>query len=222
MPLPNSFSLILLLCLYFFSLYRWEGFVHVALSCWSQNQNPRHVSECSSSIFYDISVNLLHATIGLIADSDHTFRKACLAGAIPLPSYSNNRLDLMQKTIFSQLLSKINIEPRFLEVLRSVEVATQKNEDAFQRIKWLQILNHEMETVERHDWNIHSMGPENLSSLLCQDKDKVEAAFSDVKSRFCSEVKFDDVIESYKMVLERYKRVRNQYMNGMISLHYGS
>lgn len=79
-----------------------------------------------------------------------------------------------------------------------------------------------METGERHDWNMPSMGPENLSSIFGQDKYNIEAAFSEVKFRFCNEVKLDDVIESYKMVLERYKRVRKQYMNGMISLHYGS
>lgn len=107
-------------------------------------------------------------------------------------------------------------------MLKSVEVAVQKNEDPFQRFKWLQLLSQKAETVERQDWNMPFMGPENFSALCGQDRDKVEAAFRLVKSRFCCEVKFDDVLESYKMLLERYKKVRKQYMNGMISLHNGS
>lgn len=144
-----------------------------------------------------------------------------MAGAVSWHSYSNNRLEI-QKTIFCDLLRKINTEPRFSEVVKSVEVAIQKNEDPFQRIKWLQFLNQKAETVERQDWNMPFMGPEYFSTLCGQDRDKGEAAFSLVKSRFCCEVKFDDVIGSYRMLLERYKRVRKQYTNGMISLHYGS
>lgn len=163
---------------------------------------------------------MLHVTVGLIADSDHTFRKACLAGANSLPTQCNNMHDLTPETIFSDLLSKINTKARFLEVLRSVEGAIQKNEDPFQRIKWIQVFNQEMEIVERRTWNMLFMEPGNLSLLFGQDNCNVEAAFSEVKSRFCSEVKFDDVIETYKMLLERYKRVRKLYTNGMISLHY--
>ncbi|KAH7544741.1 hypothetical protein FEM48_Zijuj01G0018400 [Ziziphus jujuba var. spinosa] len=201
--------------------FEWEGFVHVALNYWHKNQKPHYASDSSSGILYDISVDLLHVTIGLIADSDHTFRKASLAGAVSWHSYSNNRLEI-QKTIFCDLLRKINTEPRFSEVVKSVEVAIQKNEDPFQRIKWLQFLNQKAETVERQDWNMPFMGPEYFSTLCGQDRDKGEAAFSLVKSRFCCEVKFDDVIGSYRMLLERYKKVRKQYTNGMISLHYGS
>jgi hypothetical protein len=33
-----------------------------------------------------------------------------------------------------------------------------------------------------------------------------EAAFMQVKSKFCDEVLFEDVIDSYKLLLEKYKK----------------
>ena len=166
-----------------------------------------------------MSVNLLHIAIRLIGDSDPTFRKACLVAAITLPSDSKCWLGLNQRTIFIYIIDKICSESGFLEALRVVEVAIQKNEDPFQWLRWLQLLNWEAEMIEEHGGDFPSVGFEKLSSLFNQHRDKAEVAFMNVKSKFCCEVAFEDVIDSYGMVLEKYKKTRKQYMNGMLSLH---
>uniref|UniRef100_F6GXI6 Uncharacterized protein n=1 Tax=Vitis vinifera TaxID=29760 RepID=F6GXI6_VITVI len=203
------------------SILRWEGFAHVALHCWNQSSKSIHYTSVDplSEILSVMSVNLLHIAIRLIGDSDPTFRKACLVAAITLPSDSKCWLGLNQRTIFIYIIDKICSESGFLEALRVVEVAIQKNEDPFQRLRWLQLLNWEAEMIEEHGGDFPSVGFEKLSSLFNQHRDKAEVAFMNVKSKFCCEVAFEDVIDSYGMVLEKYKKTRKQYMNGMLSLH---
>uniref|UniRef100_A0A2N9EV40 Bifunctional lysine-specific demethylase and histidyl-hydroxylase n=1 Tax=Fagus sylvatica TaxID=28930 RepID=A0A2N9EV40_FAGSY len=200
--------------------FEWEGFAHVALCCWNQScKQPQDASSESVLEFLGvISVNLLHVAIGLIGDSDTTFRKACLVGATSLPSGTCYWLDLDQKTIFSHLIDKINTESRFSEALRIIEVAIRKNEDPFQQIRWLRLLNAEGETAEGHDWNFSFMEAAKLFPLCVKHKDKAEEAFMNVKSRFCDEVLFGDVVDRYKLLLDKYRKARKQYMNGMISL----
>ncbi|KAM0985767.1 hypothetical protein ACFX13_013230 [Malus domestica] len=201
--------------------FEWEGFVHVALFSWNQNQKKAHnLSEYSSGIIHDISVNLLHAAIVLIGDSDSTFRKACLVASVFSQSHIHNWLDLNQRIIFCQLIDKIKIESQFLKVFRNVELAIQKSEDPFQRIRWLGFLNTEEESSPNCEQNMHLMGMKNLFTLCSRHKGKVEATFQQLTSRFSSEVIFDDAIERYKILLETYRRARKQYMNGMVSLHY--
>ena len=162
-------------------------------------------------------MNLLHVAIGLIGDSDPTFRKACLVGAMSLPSDISNMLDQNQKTIFSHLINKIDTESGFLDALRIIEVAMQKNEDPFQRIRWLRLLSADGETTG-HDSNFSFMEASKLFPLCVEHKDKAEEAFIHVKSRFCDEVLFVDVLDRYKLLLNKYRKARKQYMNGMISL----
>lgn len=167
-------------------------------------------------------MNVLHVAIGLVGDSDPTFRKACLVAAIYLSSATNYWLDLKQRTIFSHLIDKVNKESRFLEALRNIEVAIQKNEDPFHQIRWLRLLSMDGETIEGNDWNVPFVPFVEMAKLfpLCvRHKDQVEAAFMRVKSRFCDEVLFGDVVDSYKMLLDKYRKVRKQYMDGMVSLH---
>lgn len=214
-----TFPIIYLFIIFFFRLYRWEGFLHVALCYWNQNKKQ----PCyGSGIVYDMCMTLLHVAFGLIGDSDSTFRKACLAAGISLPSYSNDWLDLNQQTIFCHLIAKINTESRFSEALSNVEAALQKKEDPFQRFRWLWTFNQGGSTCGRHDLNMHFTGIMNLFPLSDQDKCEVECSFMQIKSRFCCDIIFDDVKQSFKILLEKYRKVRKQYMNGMISLHYGS
>ena len=205
-----------------FFKHRWEGFAHVALHCWNQNSKTIHYTSVDplSEILSVMSVNLLHIAIRLIGDSDPTFRKACLVAAITLPSDSKCWLDSNQRTIFSYIIDKICSESGFLEALRVVEVAIQRNEDPFQRLRWLHLLNWEAEMIEEHGGDfLPSVGFENLSSLFNQHRGKTEVAFMHVKSKFCCEVAFEDVLDSYGLVLQKYKKTRKQYMNGMLSLH---
>ncbi|PON42746.1 hypothetical protein TorRG33x02_335140 [Trema orientale] len=198
---------------------KWEGLVHIALCYWNQNKNQPFYG---SDIVNFMCIILLHVAIGLIGDSDPTFRKACLVAGIFSSSNSSEWLDLNQENIFCHLVDKINTESRFLEALSNVEAALRKNEDPFQRIRWLWTSNLVGKPCERHDWNMPFGGIMNLFPLSAQDKCEVEGKFMQMKSRFCSEVLLEDVKQSYKMLLEKYRKVRKQYMNGMISLHYGS
>ncbi|XVF29794.1 hypothetical protein REPUB_Repub16aG0001800 [Reevesia pubescens] len=197
--------------------FEWEGFIHVALFCWNHTQQKCHLYLKSlSGILNVMSVKLLHIVIGLIGDSDPRFRKACLVAAASMESDANSWLDLCQKTIFSNLIDKLRRESRFLEALKSMEGAIQRKEDPFRRIRWLQTLNQERQSVEGevHDW-----GFEEIFPLYVKYKEMAESAFMEVKSKFCSEVSYEDVSAEYKILHEKYKKARKRYMNGMLSLH---
>ncbi|KAL5549720.1 hypothetical protein UlMin_004951, partial [Ulmus minor] len=187
--------------------FEWEGFVHLALSVWNtRHKQPCYASDCSSGIFWDISMVLLHLAIGLIGNSDPTFRKACLVAANSASSNSNDWIALNQRTIFCSLIDKINTESKFLEALRSLEVAIEKNEDPLDRIKWLWSFNLGDKSIDGHSWNRPLVETENLCKSLIQYKCEIEASFIKVKSRFCCEVLFDDVKPSYTMLLEKYRK----------------
>ncbi|KAF4393896.1 hypothetical protein F8388_018387 [Cannabis sativa] len=194
--------------------FEWEGFFHVAL--WNWNLKKRQ--PCSGSV-YDVGVALLHAAIGLIGDSDTTFRKACLVAGISSSACSSDWLNLNLE-IFYCLVDKIDTGSKFSEALSKVEDALKKNEDPFQRIRWLQILGDK--TNEGLDCYMPFREIMNSFPLLAQDIYEIECVFMQIKSRFCSQIIFEDVKQSYKKLLEKYKKVRKQYKNGMISLHYGS
>ncbi|KAJ6857594.1 hypothetical protein NC651_039114 [Populus alba x Populus x berolinensis] len=201
--------------------FEWEGFAHVALHRWYKTQTQLHGAsdEPLSGTLDLMSVTLLHLMIELIGASDSTLRKASLVGALVLPLEIDDWLYLNQKTTFNHIIDQINKASMFLEVFRSVEVAIGKNEDPFHRMRWLRLLYQETETIQEHDWNVPLGEFQNLFPSCAQHKDMTEAAFKQVKSKFCDEVIFEDVIDSYKLLLEKYKKARKQYMNGMLSLH---
>ncbi|KAF7806709.1 Bifunctional lysine-specific demethylase and histidyl-hydroxylase NO66 [Senna tora] len=214
----SGFSLHLTLSVEVEPPFEWEGVAHFALHCWSENlKRPCNDGFTSWSQKLDLlSVNLLHFSIKIIGNSDPTFRKACLAAADSLPPDVCNWLAQNQKKIFAHVIDKIHTESRFMEVLSSLEI--HKNEDPYQQIRWLWLLHLKKEAVGVYDLN-QSYMIEDLLSLCLQHKDEVEAAFLDVKSRFCSEVVFEDVLITYRLLLQKYKKTRKQYSNGMISLH---
>ncbi|CAK7345588.1 unnamed protein product [Dovyalis caffra] len=201
--------------------FEWEGFAHVALHCWYQTQKQLHHAsiEPLSGTMDLMSVILLHVMIELIGASDSTLRKASLVGADFLPLEANVWLNLDQKTTFNHIMDQINKASKFLEVFRNVEVAIEKNEDPFHRMRWLRHLYQETQTVQEHDWNVPFGEFQNFFPAYAQHKDMAKAAFMQVKSKFCDEVLFEDVIDRYKLLLENYKKARKQYMNGMLSLH---
>jgi hypothetical protein len=163
-------------------------------------------------------VNLLHVAIGIISTCDPSFRKACLTATVSLPPDVYHRLIQNQRTTFLHLIDKICNESSFSEVMSNVEVAIQKNKDPFEQIQWLWV--HNMQKEDKCAFNTEkSFIIEDLHSLCAKHKDKLEAAFLNVKSRFCTEVVFEDVVTSHRMLLQKYKKTRRQYINGMISLH---
>ncbi|XP_044471379.1 uncharacterized protein LOC123200301 isoform X3 [Mangifera indica] len=196
--------------------FEWEGFAHVALYCWSQAQEHH---ESLTEIQKYMSVNLLHLVILQMGDSDPTFRKACLVAAVSLPLETDDWLYLNQKTIFTQLIDKISSESRFLEVLSSVEMDIRKNVDPFQRVRWLQFLDWKKEPFGGLDGNSPFRRVETMLPSYVQNKCEAEAAFMQVKSKFCREISFENVIGIYLMLLEKYRKTRKQYMNGMLALH---
>ncbi|XP_057419522.1 uncharacterized protein LOC130713746 [Lotus japonicus] len=214
----TQFSLHLTLSIEVEPPFEWEGVAHFALRCWNENQKrPCYDDLNSLSQKLDlVSVNLLHLAIGIISNSDPSFRKACLTAAVSLPPGVYNRLVQNQRNTFLHVIDKIHTESRFLEVLSCIEVAIRNNEDPFRQIRWLWAM--ENETSSGHNTNKSFMIEDQLS-LCAQHKDKLEAAFLNVKSRFCSEVVFEDVVTSHRMLLQKYRKTRRQYINGMVSLH---
>lgn len=166
-----------------------------------------------------MSVNLLHLVILQMGDSDPTFRKACLVAAVSLSLETDDWLYLNQKTIFTQLIDKISSESRFLEVLSSVEMDIRENVDPFQRVRWLQFLDWKKEPFGGLDGNSPFMRVETMLPSYVQNKCEAEAAFMQVKSKFCREISFENVIGIYLMLIEKYRKTRKQYMNGMLALH---
>ncbi|KAK8642963.1 hypothetical protein V6N13_012284 [Hibiscus sabdariffa] len=201
--------------------FEWEGFMHVALFCWN-TQYHRHPSYKSlSGILNVMSTRLLHIVIGLIGNSDPTFRKACLVAAASSQSDMNSWLDLCQRTTFSNLIDKISSKSWFSEAFKSMEVAIERNEDPFQRIRWLRHLIQERENVEGYDWDcdVGSTEIKDTFAVYVEHKGMAESVFMDIKSKFCREVSYDDVATNYKTLHEKYREVRKQYMHGMLSLH---
>ncbi|CAK8564066.1 unnamed protein product [Lathyrus sativus] len=199
--------------------FEWEGVVHFALHCWSENWKSRccdAINSLSQKLVL-VSVNLLHVAIGIISTTDPNFRKACLTAAFSLPSDVYNRLTQKQRKTFLDLIDKIHNECKFSEVLSNVEVAIQKNKDPFAQIRWLWVLS--MEKEANNGYTDRSFIIDDLRLLCANHKDELEAAFLKVKSMFSSEVVFDDIVTSHRMLLQRFKKTRRQYINGMISLH---
>ncbi|KAK2412483.1 hypothetical protein QL285_047671 [Trifolium repens] len=215
-----GFSLHLTLSIEVEPPFEWEGVAHFALHCWSENwKRPCYDSINSLSQKLDlVSVNLLHVAIGIISTRDSSFRKACLTATVSLPPDIYHRLIQNQRKTFLHLIDKICNESSFSEVMSNVEHAIQKNKDPFEQIQWLWV--HNMQKEDKCGFNTEkSFIIEDLRSLCAKHKDKLEAAFLNVKSRFCSEVVFEDVVTSHRMLLQKYKKTRRQYINGMISLH---
>lgn len=191
---------------------RWEGFMQVALYCWDQQQKAIQYKPGDSlpRNLHSVSVKLLHIAMKLIGNTNPIFRKACLIGAMLGSSNTrDNRVLKNQKTTFSHLISTITGDSKFPEAVDHLEAALEKNEDPFEHVRWMKYLTAEDEEIEgAEDW-----------SMSLEDRDMMEAAFMEVKLRFCDEVEFEDVEEGYLVMLEKYRKVRKQYINGMLSLH---
>ncbi|XP_026457973.1 uncharacterized protein LOC113358592 isoform X2 [Papaver somniferum] len=205
--------------------FEWEGFAHVALHCWNQK---RQVNPCINQLLGGLNsvyVYLLHISIQLIGYQDSVFRKGCMVASFSLPQNKkenqlSEKLDLDQRKTFSYIVDCIDKEANFLKAFQCVEEAIQeKNEEWFQRLRWLHHLDHEGVADEGFDWTSHLEGFENLLRLLYEDREDAEATFTLVKSSFCKAVAFENVCESFEMLLLKYKRTRKHYMSGMLSLH---
>ncbi|KAJ9550851.1 hypothetical protein OSB04_014896 [Centaurea solstitialis] len=209
---PNGnaeFSLHLTLAIEIEPPFEWEGFVHVALYNWCRNYNTSTRTSCESSSrdIDDVALHLMHIAIKLIGEVDPMFRKACLVGSISFPSVTEGWLQTHQQSTFNHLLKRINANSNFSDVVSTIKATIGKHEDLFEKLRWLRHLDPQTSSMEM----------ENLFYLLVHEKDKVEAAFMEVKSEFCNGVVFEDVIPHYSVILEKYRRTRKQYINGIES-----
>nr|GMD28813.1 putative jmjC domain, Armadillo-type fold protein [Ipomoea batatas] len=213
----TGFSLHLTLAIEVEPPFEWEGFTHVALDHWYRRQRATQytVAHSESLLLHNLSAILIHVAVKLVGDIDPTFRKACLVGAIS--SANEDWLLVNQTGIFSSLIGKINTESIFSDALKYVEAATQKHEDPFAHLKWLRHLSKGEH--EPNSTGIHLADAKDIFHRVSQRRDAVEAVFYQVKSCFCSEVEFEDARRVYIALLGKYRKARNQYTNGMLSLH---
>ncbi|KAK4756159.1 hypothetical protein SAY87_006286 [Trapa incisa] len=215
----GEFSLHLTLAIEVEAPFEWEGFMHAALSCWSLKNIKRVIIEDPLSENLDfMSIKLLHVTIGLLGDSDKIFRKACLVGSLSWSSHLSDWLEQNQRTTFSQLVEKID-KSKFTEVLKALDMVVQQNDDLFQRLAWIRVFYPEEGTFGGLNERKFDVTAEDILALCYKDREKSETAFTDLKSRFCKEIEFQQGISGYSLVLEKYKKVRKQYLNGMLSMH---
>lgn len=197
--------------------FEWEGFFHVALHHWELKLK---VSGNISSNLHDTVVKLMHVAIKVLADLDPTFRKACLSGAISSSSHPEEWLDIHQKTIFIDLINRISNEVSFENAMEQVLTSFAESEDPFQEISWLHNFGRDGEVIEE-EFSHNSLVDQHdyFHRLNQQQKDEMGVRFAQVKSAFCSEVVYEDAQQMYKGLLQKYRAVRKQYTNGMLSLH---
>ncbi|KAL4564324.1 hypothetical protein LXL04_028384 [Taraxacum kok-saghyz] len=192
-----DFSLHLTLAIEIEPPFEWEGFIHVAVNHWYHNCKITNHTNLD-----DVAVHLIHIAIKLIGENDPTFRKACLVGAISHQPW----LQTHQHSIFNHLLSKVNINSNFKDIASNV---LGEHKDILEKLRWLDNLDNKMPLMEMED----------IVRLLVHDKEKVEAAFMEAKSEFCNGVVFDEIVFCYNELLEKYRRTRKQYINGMLALN---
>ncbi|KAL8209437.1 hypothetical protein R6Q57_006169, partial [Mikania cordata] len=201
-----EFSLHLTLAIEIEPPFEWEGFIHVALHLWGHN--CKLSNDHSSHDLVDVAVHLMHIAVKLIGDVDPTCRKACLIGAASFSLATDNFLQTSQRSTFNHLLSMINSDSNFDDVFSTLEVAITKNEDLFEIFRWVRHLDPKMTLMVMKD----------LFQFTVHQKDKVEAAFMEVKSKFCNEVVFDDIVPHYSLLRGKYRSMRKHYINGMLAL----
>ncbi|KAK3433834.1 hypothetical protein EUGRSUZ_D01111 [Eucalyptus grandis] len=190
--------------------FEWEGFIHIALHHWSQNLKQHVYSDLMTGTPYTACIRLLHFMIMLLGDVDPMFRKACLVNSICFSRDTNHWLYKSHVAIFRDLIDKINESSKFMETLQSME----------RRIRWLESFNlKDEEADERYEYYVCDVDAEHLFGLHPEEKETLEAAFLTVKSEFCKQVLLEDVLPMYRLLLEKYRIVRKQYLNGMLSLH---
>lgn len=159
-------------------------------------------------------VNMLHVAVRVIADKNTVFKKACLITSPPLSS----NIRLKQKATFDQIIDTFNESSGLSETLDLIVTAVQENdEDCLQWMRWLRHLCHE--TLEKVKFDEPLELFKDFLLLNCMPFKDVMAEFSQVKSEFCTSVVFEDACDELKVLLDRYRKTRKQYMMGMLSLH---
>ncbi|KAK6127076.1 hypothetical protein DH2020_039178 [Rehmannia glutinosa] len=220
----EGFSLHLTLAVEIEPPFEWEGFMQVAVYCWATRQQKALQYKSDDSVQRSlnlVSVMLLHIAIKLIGHHDPRFRKACLVGATLSSSDTRDWLCENQRTTFGYLISTITSESKFSDAVEQLEAALRINEDPLEHVRWMKhLIVEEEEEIERYQsLSILSADSRDMFDILIRNRDIAETVFLQVKSKFCCEIEFEDVKRRYLVLLEKYRTVRKQYTNGMLSLH---
>lgn len=198
---------------------RWEGFAHIALHCWNekQKQSTPTITDPRVRNQRAMFLMLLHMEIRLIATGNPTFRKACMVAAFPL---SSDTLLWKHKETFDYIVENINANMKFMEAFEwSKLVVKERNDDSLQWMKWLRHLPQEGDGKEKMDFNNLLKVFEDFFLFYTDHITEAPADFSYFKIEFCRDVIFEDACTCFKTLLEKYRKTRRQYMNGMLALH---
>nr|CAD1826073.1 unnamed protein product [Ananas comosus var. bracteatus] len=207
--------------------FQWEGFAHIALYCWNKKQKKEchHLVDSNykkPSVMFTL---LLHIAIKLIADHDPVFRKACMI-ASKLALFDCERENhaeafiTSQKATFLYVIEKINVNCSFIKAFKCIELVVQdRNDSTLQWMRWLQHLPQDGVEDDEIDFNNLLGVLEDLFALYSNCIKEAIVEFDLFKFRFCRDVVYEEACESFNVLLEKYKKTRNQYMKGMLSLH---
>ncbi|KAJ3704617.1 hypothetical protein LUZ61_008322 [Rhynchospora tenuis] len=190
--------------------FEWEGFVHVALHCWSKKLNQKSDNSYlfSNSKFPNITHTLLlHISIKLISDQSPAFWKLCMVA-------SNFKMD-NQKSTFDHLINVINEESNFIAAFNWIKLVVDKREEeSVQCMRWLRNLYDDIQ----YDNLLETL--EKYVVVVCNGKsEEALADFVQFKSWFCKCVLYEDACACFVSLLKEYRKARRQYMKGMLSLH---
>lgn len=217
----SNYSLHLTLAIEVESPFEWEGFAHIALHCWLDEQSRSVNSKVEGQAL--LFALLLHVAIRLLSDNDPILRKACMVAA-KLPSPSNScattqpdSLRSIQRSTFAEILNNIDKNCSFQDALRSIEVAVNdRNDEAFQWMSWLRHLPQHGDGINFCDV-LGTLGED--VKTFSSDRERASAGFTEFKSRFCRSVVFEDACQGFETLLQKYRTSRSQYMRGMLALH---
>lgn len=163
--------------------------------------------------------------IRLLSNTDPTFRKACMVAA-NIPSSDSGTVSHLealrssQRSIFDEIIGKIDKNYSFKEALRYIELSVKgRDDEAFQWMSWLRHLQQDGNANGRIDFCNILEALEELLEAFSSNPEQFLADFTCFKSRFCRCVAYEDARESFELLLQMYKTTRNQYMRGMLGLH---
>ncbi|WOL06478.1 hypothetical protein Cni_G15212 [Canna indica] len=206
--------------------FEWEGFAHVALHCWYEKEKKLsdRTTNCEARRLKVLSVLILHVAIRLIADGNPIFRKACLVAAKICSSkiVEENHaeaLRLNQKATFLKIIDAINCSSNFMEAFKKIAVIQEGNDDSLQWMRWLHHLPQYGDDSEIIDYLNPLRMQDELGELCGRANKQIKDEFFQNKSKFCRFVVYEDACEMFHLLLEKYRRTRKQYMNGMLALH---
>uniref|UniRef100_A0A0D9WAM6 Glutamine synthetase n=1 Tax=Leersia perrieri TaxID=77586 RepID=A0A0D9WAM6_9ORYZ len=178
--------------------FEWEGFTHMALHCWTEKHQSYQFGKSKVEEQTSLFALLLHVAIRLLSRDDAIFRKACMVAAkLPLSSScTTTHLEALrsnQRSVFDEIIKKIDKSCNFKEALTCIELAVEKgNDEPFQWMCWLRHLPRHEAADDKVDFcNILGALEELLDAVSC-NLEQSFAEFTDFKSKFCGFVVYED------------------------------